>query len=174
MINDSSVKWFELTSMPSNPRTCHHRSPPISLSRFSWPNHLIRRSAATLQLLTGIISFIERDQGGEGMWVFVLGNWRMKWRPSLLWRRRTMLEGTLHRWGYRYLWTFSQYEMPCKLIRRRTITHLDDSKLTGQRECPLKDHCYWRPSGKDKSCLVSSENGERKLKLRLNEEHRWV
>lgn len=59
-------------SMPSKPRTCHQRSPPTSLSRLSRPNHSMRRSAAWLQLLSGMIAFITIDHGGEGMWVLVL------------------------------------------------------------------------------------------------------
>ena len=65
-------------SIPSNPRTCHQRSPPTTFSSSSGPNHSMRWSAASLQVFNGISTGQTVAHGGAGTCVFVLDSIRCK------------------------------------------------------------------------------------------------
>lgn len=76
-------------SIPSSPRTCHHRSPPTTCLRSSGPNQSMRRSAALLHEAKGILTGATAAHGGAGTCVFVLRSDTMWAQPvalQSLWR----------------------------------------------------------------------------------------
>lgn len=62
-------------SIPSSPRTCHHRSPPTTVRSSSGPNHLINSSAARFAHESGMRTGQTAHQYGAGTCVFVLATW---------------------------------------------------------------------------------------------------